>query len=353
MGLPSVNISFIEKAVNLITRSERGIVALVLKETVAKDPVTVLTTQDMPTGITAFNKNQIEQALIGYVNAPKKVIVYFIVDGEEVDYVPAYEYLETVRFDYLAIPSIETDNMASNVIAWVKAQRVDGKMFKVVLPDADADYEGVINFTTSTVTTVDAAYTAADYCSRIAGLLAGTPLTISCTYAPLPEVTTCSKLSKSAMDTAIENGEFIIFHDGEKVKVGRGVNSLTTTTATKGYQFTKIKIVEVMDMIYDDIKKTTEDSYIGKYANSYDNKCLLISAISGYFDRLILDGILESYSVGVDIDAQRRYLMDIGVSVEDLTDEQIKVYNTGDKVFLNASVKILDAIEEVILPISI
>ena len=69
------------------------------------------------------------------------------------------------------------------------------------------------------------------------------------------------------MDEAIDGGEFILYHDGEKVKVGRGVNSLQTTTADRGEQCKKIKIVEAMDLMKRDITTTMQDSYIGKYAN--------------------------------------------------------------------------------------
>lgn len=42
-----------------------------------------------------------------------------------------------------------------------------------------------------------------------------------------------------------------------------------------------------------------------------------------------------------------------GVNVETLTEQQIKEYNTKDKVFLASDVKILDAIEDITLDIAI
>lgn len=131
-------------------------------------------------------------------------------------------------------------------------------------------------------------------------------MTIACTYAPLSELSDCTRLTD--IDTPVDKGEFIVFYDGEKVKVARGVNSFVTTVDGKGDSFKKIKIVEAMDMINDDITKTAQDSYLGKYANSYSNKCLLLSAISSYFAQLQRDGIVSSYSVGLDADAIREYL---------------------------------------------
>lgn len=355
MGMPSVNVSFSEKAAQVVKRGERGVVALILKETTVPttNPVNILDITDIPPTLSAFNQEQIKLALIGYVNAPKKIIAYVISSTEPEDYTPALNYFAVNKFDYLAIPTVETDAKTTDIITWIKAQRTSGRNVKAVLPNTVGDHEGIINYDTESVKKDSTTYTTEQYCSRHAGLIAGTPLTTSCTYAPLPELTDCTRLTKAEMDVAIDAGKFIVFHDGEKVKVARGVNSLTTTTADKGNQFKKIKIVETMDMIYDDIAKTAQDSYLGKFSNSYDNKCLLISAIGGYFEQLILDGILSTATVGIDIAAQRVYLKSKGVTTEEMSDDEIKVYDTDDKVFLSASIKILDAIEEINLPINI
>ncbi len=354
MGMPSVNVSFTEKASQAISRGERGVVAIIIKDTViAENPFTVLSSKDIPQTLSAGNKKQIEMALLGYQNTPKKIICYVVEDGTEITYTNALNYFEVVKFDYLAIPTVETDGKVQEIVSWIKAMRNEGKKYKAVLPNAESDYEGIINFTTSNIITAEGSYTTEQYCARIAGLIAGTPLTISCTYAPLAEVVDCDRLTKAQMDTAVDTGNFFIFYDGDKVKVARGVNSLVTTNQDKGNQFKKIKIVEVMDMIYDDITKTAQDSYLGKFSNSYDNKCLLISAIGGYFEQLIIDEILSEANIDIDVDAQRIYLKSKGVVTDELKDNDIRLHDTDDKVFLKASIKILDAIEEIILPINI
>lgn len=352
MGMPSVNISFTEKAVTSIKRGNRGIVAMILKDKVPnKNPMMVIENTDIPE-LNKNNKEQIELALMGYENAPQKVIVY-VLSIEDTNYEEALTYLETERFDYLVIPTVETDNATETVVTWIKTQRKEGKMCKAVLPNTKADHEGVINVTTEKFIKNDKEYTTEQYCSRIAGLIAGTPMTISCTFAPLPELTDCTRLNKLAMDTAVNEGEFIVFHDGEKVKVGRGVNSLTTSSDAKSNQFKKIKIVECMDMIYDDIKRTAQDSYLGKFSNSYDNKCLLMSAIGTYLEELMLEGIISNYSIEIDVESQRAYLKSLGADVTSMSDNDIKIADTGSKVFLKSKVKILDAIEDIELPISI
>lgn len=388
MGAPSIEISFIEKAIAAITRSERGIVLLWVKDAMpalAQNPATVVTASDIPDGLSDVTVEQVKLAMIGYTNAPKKVLVYgmgiadeaAVEDGTTLEegYKKAMEASETIRFDYLVAPTAETDGKAEDIAVWIKGMRSNKKkMVKAVLPNTPADNEGIINFTTGkcvkneTVTdkdgmktTVDTVYTAEQYCARIAGLIAGTPMTIACTYAPLPELSDCTRLTD--IDKPVDKGELIVFYDDEKVKVVRGVNSFVTTIDGKGDSFKKIKIVEAMDMINDDIVKTAQDSYLGKYANTYSNKCLLVTAISSYFAQLKRDDIVSSYTIGLDAEAIRIWLKGRGLKatlddgtikeVDECSDEEVVKADTGSNVFLTGNVKILDAIEDIKLPIYI
>jgi len=361
LGLPSITIAFKSTSITAITRSQRGIVALILKEETPANfssPLTIYTTTDIPTTLTDANQEQIEFCLKGYQTPPKKILVYVVSTTAE-NYNDALLKLENARWDYLAIPDIETDDV-DTIATWIKTMRsTKDKMVKAVLPNIKADSEGIVNFTNTEITTASKTYTTAQYCARIAGLIAGTPMTISCTFAPLSEVISCDTYTKEEMDAKIADGEFFVMYDGKKFKVARGVNSFVTTTESKGDSFKKVKLVDAMDMIHDDIKDTANDSYIGKYSNSYDHKCLLISAIQGYFDQLELDGILDpkKNSVAIDTEQQRTYLLSNGdytaAELAEMKDQEVNEENTRDQVFLSASIKILDAIEDITLGISI
>lgn len=357
MSLPSININFREEGISAIQRGERGIVALILEDDSGVGPVEILTPVDIPDVLTEENQDQIKLALIGYQTPPRKVIALTVKKAMEgdVDYTEAQNYLETIRWDYVAVPGIQA-SATNDFATWIKALRdTKDKKVKAVLPNTAADHEGIINFTTKGIVTESGEFSTAEYCSRIAGLIAGTPLTIATTFAPLPEVIEIESKTKAELDDAISAGEFVLYNDGEKIKVGRGVNSLVTLAGDKQESFKKIKIVEAMDLIYDDVKRTAEDNYLGKFSNSYDNKCLLIVAIQGYFEGLEQDGVLENgtSSVSIDLDRQANYLKSIGVDVETMDEQDIKNANTKDKVFLKSNITILDAIEEITLDIAI
>lgn len=362
---PSITIAFTEQGASAVTRGERGIVALVLKGA-RQHTFKVMNISDIPTGVlSAENEQFVKDALIGYSHAPKYIIVYVMPTAEDMtkSYKDMMQYFENERFTYMAIPTAKTDNKVQDIVTWTKKQRSEHNLVKIVLPEVAADSEGIINWSSTLYRTKEQALTPEQGCARIAGLLAGTGLTVSGTYAPLNDFVDVNRLTKTEQDTAVGDGKLIALWDGEKVKLNRAVTSLTTTSVEKGDSFKKIKLVETMDMMEDDIRKTIEDSYIGKFSNSYDNKCLLITAINAYFMGLVNDGLLDVGQCQIDIEGQKQWLKAQGKKVvledgsekdiDDCNDAEIKRANTGSQVFLKATVSLVDAIEDVTLKITV
>ena len=352
IGLPNIFISFKTAGISAITRGQRGIVALVLKDDLHNGANVYTDPSDVPQDFLAYNLDQINLAWMGGVQIPLRVIVY-VEPTAAVDYSAAQTYLEATKWDYLAVPGISSGD-ATTMATWIKALR-DTKDIKVkaVLPNTAGDHEGIINFATDSIVVGGTTHTAKDYCSRIAGIIAGTPLQMSSTYAVLSEVTDCPHLNITQFNTQIGLGQLLLINDGAKVKIARAVNSLQTTTPTKNDSFKKIKVVDIIDQIHDDIKTTANDSYIGKVPNTYDNKVLLFAAILGYFDGMVASQLVgKGPTIGIDMVAQRAYLASSGVDLSNLTDQQIKEYSTDDNVFIGGSTKIVDAMEDIQLNIS-
>ncbi|MFR8652569.1 phage tail sheath subtilisin-like domain-containing protein [Megamonas funiformis] len=393
LGMPSVIISFKEAGIAAIERSQRGIVFLILeeeqevidkltvntsaicgkaitgqaitgnieKQEVIENPFVIYTTDDIPSELSENNKDYITKCLLGYVTAPYRVKVYLQAKGKTGadKWQESLKKIAAERWDYLAIPTIEEEQLET-VGTWIKTNRENKyKKVKAVLPGYDGDYEGIINFSNKTTKTATKTYTPAEYTARIAGLIAGTPMTISATYAPLSEIIDCDKYDLDENDEKVNNGEFFIWYDGTKYKMSRAMNSLVTTTEEKQEGYQTIKIVDIMDMIYDDVRTTAQDSYIGKYSNSYDNKCLLIMAITGYLKELEKEGLLQAnYStVELDTEAIKNYQLQNGLytkeELADMSDDEINQLDTKKKVFLKGKIKIIDAMEDIELPFDI
>ncbi len=362
MGLPTLNINFATAATQTAERINRGVVAIIVKESTAavqNKLYKLSSAADIPAGLSANNKKYIASAFTGNAYGPRSVIVVTIA-STNYDYDDALDMLAAERFDWLvaAWDCIETD--AQKVAAWITARRAEGAICKAVLPNYTANNEAVVNFATadivSSTLSISSATScsAAEYCARVAGFLAGTPLDQSITYAVLPEVTDIPRLTPTQMDTAIDAGKLILMHDGVKVKFASGVTSLTTVSSGKFAQMKKIKTMEVIDTIRQDLRLLIQDAYIGKLPNTFDNKCLLLTAIRSYFRQLEKENVLmDGSTVGIDIAAQRAYLISAGVDVSEMNDEEIRHANTGSHVFVAASIGVLDAIENIDVNISL
>lgn len=350
MGLPEVIINFNSKASNVIERSGRGIVALVIQDS------TKQIESASYKGLEEVNKEDYTAENYDYISmifkgAPNKVIVERA--SEVTDYTEVLQRLKSKRFNYLTIPKI-VEGQAEAIVSWIKnCRNNDKKTFKAVLPNVAADYEGVINFSTDKVKVGSKVYSTAEYCPRIAGILAGLSLSRSATYLVLSEVEAIEENENP--NDAVDEGKLILISDGEKIKIARGVNSLVTLTDDKSEDFKKIKIVEAMDLVKDDIRETFEDSYVGQVINDYDNKSLFLAAINSYFKELEGDNILDSNSenkADINVSAQKKYLIEKQVDVTNLNDQQVKEYNTGSKVFVTSSVKFVDAMEDLYFDIN-
>ena len=345
MGLPEIFISFETAALSAIKRSSRGVVALAISDSTAGG-ATLATYRSLAevvsTQFTAENYRVIKWC---FEAGPSKVIV-LRVGADESD---AYTALNALTFDYLAAPGLTP----STVISYVKSERAAGRGIKLVTANATApDHEGIINFCASDLVLTDGAITAANYCGRIAGLLAATPLTRSATYAKLAEVVSCT-LSDDP-DEDIDDGKLILVADGEGFCLARAVNSLTTLTPDHGAPFQKIKIVDGIDLIRTDIARTFRESYIGKVLNDYDNKLLLVTAINAYFKALmgdVLDKTAENECF-VSLAGQRGWLESHGKDTSEMSDAEILRANTGSEVFLEASLTFCDAMEDLSLKIA-
>lgn len=352
MGLPQILIEFNGRAANVIKRSAMGIVALIIKDdtpsfaSVEYKNASEIKEEDF----TAENLDYIKKTLLG---TPSKVIVE-VLAADAPNYLEAQTRLSFKKFNYLAVPGISKED-ATTMASYIKLKRSkDKKTFKVVLPTTVADDEGIINFTTEGIKVGDKTYSASEYTCRIAGILAGLPFTRSATYYDLPEVDSITESATPNED--IDKGQLILINDGGKIKIGRGVNSLTTTTETKTEDFKKIKVVEVMDMITDDIRDSFNNSYVGKVANTYDNQVLFFTFVNNYFKQLAADFVLDNAYpniASVDVEAQRKAWELSGTNTEDWDDLKVKNMSFRSNVFAAGNIKIVDAMEDLDFQISI
>lgn len=360
-GMPQIIINFRTKGTTAIKRSARGIVAMILHNE-TKDEIhnyTIRDVSDIPdTGLTDENVDLIKKCLLG---TPLRILVYTLpntnVDGAVKDQADVLKMLANIKWNWLCAPTATTQEQ-NDLASWIKTQRSNKhKTFKAVLSDQAADHEGVVNFCTNNIkvrTDTDSlgnpvytTYTAVQYTARIAGILAGLALDRSATYFKLTEVESVEVYED--IDTLIDKGELLLIdeQDGDGVKIARACNSLTTFTTDKGEEFRKIKIIEGIDMVTDDIRDTFKKYYVGKVINDYNHKMLFISAVLVYFSEIkgnVLDADAPN-TVDIDTTWQSNYAKLHGDDPTTMSVMEIRQYNTGDTLALVGDIRLVDAME--------
>lgn len=351
MGLPTITFSLQKAAQRAAARISSGRVALILRDEKAKGLHTVYQQGDIPAELSKSNKDAVLRTLMGYINKPELIYLSVIGAADEIE--AGFAALSMFSYDYLAGPVDMDVEDAETLADLVVAQRKLRYIGKVVLPNMPGEHEGVINFVASGIKAGAVTYDAAAYCGRIAGILAGTPAECSATYATLSEVTDVTAVDKP--DDAVNAGKLFLINDGRRVKLSRAVTSKVTLSGDEPELLKKVKLVATVDLIRYHAISTVEDEYLGKCANTYDNKCILLTALGDYLKVLEGRDVLQAGSSGAALDAAatRSYLItqagDDAARVDEIkamSDEQVVKENTGSKVFIRMYGKGLDAMED-------
>lgn len=164
---------------------------------------------------------------------------------------------EAYTFNAIACLSSEDAIKELYIQACKDAREDAGIKYQVVVFNKDADYEGVVNVKNS----LDALY-------WTTGVIAGCPVNSSNTNKTYDgEFDIPTPYTKAELELAIESGEFTFHRVGDEIRVLEDINSLVSTTATKGDDFKSNQTIRVIDQIAMDIAKVFNNKYLGKIPN--------------------------------------------------------------------------------------
>lgn len=238
------------------------------------------------------------------------------------DYLKATEAFETQDFHVLTLDGVTDAALRVSLAAWVKRVRGEGKgiiatlggtaaedtgadaVNRAIARSAALDFEGIVNVGTGAVMN-GKSYSSAQVAAWVAGLIAGQSLKESATYAVSPFEDVTRRWTHSEQEAGVQNGVLLLVHDGRKVKVLRGVNSLVTLREGQNKGWKKIRKIRVLDQINADLQRTAEDHYIGKVNNTEEGRLALIGAGKQYLQSLALENVIES--TGYDVTLDPRY----------------------------------------------
>ncbi len=351
---PKFNVSFKELAVLAIQRQQRGSVVMILKDdTTENDKIVYKGLGDVnKADYTAENYDRLTLAFLGN---PSKVIV--IKAGTEYEITDILAKLDYYNNYTLCYPEGEASEFTA-IQNYLKGVRAKNNYSRAVLGGAmSPDAEYIINFTTddiqANVNGEVKTFTSGDYTARVAGALSGLAPSRSLTYYELPEIVE-APLSEDA-DADVAAGKLIVLHQDGSYKFGRAVNSLVTLTDGVTEAFQKIRVLDIMDMIANDIVTTFRTGYVGKYTNNFTNKNRLVAAINAYLHSLEVEGLLDydpqnpdpnKNKVEISYEKTKLYLEGKGVDTSEMTYNEIIRANTGSNVFLDGVCSPTDAMED-------
>ncbi len=192
--------------------------------------------------------------------------------------------LEAFSFNALGCNSTESTIKALYVNYCRRLRDELGRKFQVVVQGYAADYEGAVNVKNS-VTDTGAAGN--ELIWWVTGVVAGTAVNASCTnMAYNGEYTINTDYTQSQLENAIDQGEFTFHKAGDSVNVLTDINSLVTTTDTKGSIFKKNQTIRVIDQIANDTAVIFNEGYIGKVPNDTPGREALRSEIIALHENL-------------------------------------------------------------------
>lgn len=360
LGMPEIDIIFKGLGVSAVQRGSKGLAILIIKDDTDKEftfreyrSIDELTSEEQEK-YTKDNLVYIKDVLEG---SPKKLIVARMDLGVLDEPAKLTDLLADIKGKvemncWIALAD-GTQQEQDDLVSFVKSNvKNNKKRYKALVYKATAsDDMHIVNYTNETVFFKGerGEKPGGDAVAYLLGYLAGMSLDMSSIASPLQKFE--KVVEPEDNEKAINKGEFILYNDEGDVRVARGVNSLITTGQGITDDMKFILIVEVMDLIYTDIYTTWKRFYKGKYKNFLDNQMLLIGAINSYFkeiaNELLLDPNFPNKSK-VDIEQQRlanvpKYGEEV---VAEWDDDKIIEMTVGTNVFLDGSVKILNAMED-------
>lgn len=346
MGLPQIVIEFQKKRSTFIHRLGRGMVAIPFVNAAfttsvvasATDPADIATAlgsgfpEDQKTGVTAEMTRALE-------NGASKAIVVCAKDATT-----AETLLSAQRFNYLAMGNLE-DTDQTTLATWAKGKNYAcGRNFIIMGASSVVaeEAEGHVAALDDTNLTDEDSTTAA-----VCGVFAGLNQASGTYHVMDTDTDGTGYATKDQADADADLGIITVFYDGEKAKISRAVTTYYAEDPDSPYA--KVINVDTMNRIIDDITDSFTEQYVGKVLNSYDNKMSFIGLINQTYLAGLAGEVLDpdgENKVDIDVDAHWKIAAEKGENVDEMTEMDLRRYNTGSAIYLTGSIRLLDTMED-------
>lgn len=235
--------------------------------------------------------------------------------------------LEAYAFNAVGCVS-EDASVAKLYATFVKRMRENvGTKCQAVLYNNASDYEGVVNV----VNTTEESNTGLIY--WVTGIIASCAINQSNTNKTYNgEFTINSNYTQAELETAIDEGKFILHKVSDEIRVLKDINSLVTTSTEKGDDFKSNQTIRVIDQVATDVASVFNNKYIGKIQNNKAGRVSLWNDIVTLFKSYQSMQAIENFDS------------------EDIT---VEVGNDKQSVVVDASVEPVNSMEKLYMSVVI
>ncbi len=167
----------------------------------------------------------------------------------------------------------------------------------------------------------------------LGGAEAGALYNDSLTYAQYPYAAgAVPKLTDDQVTQAIRTGSIVFIDSFDTVKVCTDINTFTSYTVDKGPEYSKNRVMRVLDQFCNDVYRQFSLYYIGKTDNNENGRSLLKGWIVGYLSEMQANNGIQGFEP-----------------------DDVAVYpgNTVDAVQIDVALQPVDAIEKIYISVAV
>lgn len=250
------------------------------------------------------------------------------------DYSAFLTALEPYDFDIVCYDGTDATVRTAMKAFVTRVSDAIGKKCQVVMSGATSmDSERVINVNNGVKLADGTELTAAQATYWVSGAEAGALYNQSLTYAVYPEAIEANpKKTVSEIEAAIEAGDIVFIDDFGDTKVCTDINTFTSFSVDKGSEYSKNRVMRVLDQICNDVYEYFSKYFIGKVNNNDTGRNLMKGWIVKYLNEMQANSGIQNFDA------------------EDVTVIQ---GSNLDSVLINIAIMPVDSVEKIYVQITV
>lgn len=218
--------------------------------------------------------------------------------------------VESYSFNVMGVVATE-DTIKSLYANFCKRMREDvGAKFQVVIYQKAADFEGVINVKNKVI---DEGWSEACIVYWVTGVEAGCAINKSTLNRKYDgEFKVDADYTQIQLETAIKSGEFTLHKVGSDIRILEDINSLVTTTDTKGDVFKDNQTIRIIDQVANDIAVLFNTKYLGVIPNDASGRISFWTDVVKHHEEMQNIRAIENFSdedVTIDQGSDRKSIV--------------------------------------------